>query len=240
MSAALGHGRRWAISAGGAAALTVLALLVLQTLKLPAIEAPVRAKPTPIELTRVNPQVNKAALLHDQIALFLPTERNVTMKPVARMEAGQGLLQHDTGRPMPFGDAELTLHLPPPVVVAAKPETVILDDAAPTPLLGFGRIDSREPALPSRGAVVEVRSNRTNQRVQLWFLPPEARPPGAKAWRPMEFVARIEAAGLVGALAIAEHSDVEEAEIFFRNYLAQTYRIGERLPPGIYRIAVGP
>ena len=156
MSAVLGHGRRWAISAGGAAALTVLALLVLQTLKLPAIEAPVRAKPTPIELTRVNPQVNKAALLHDQIALFLPTERNVTMKPVARMEAGQGLLQHDTGRPMPVGDAELTLHLPPPVVVAAKPETVILDDAAPTPLLGFGRVDSREPALPSRADEEEL------------------------------------------------------------------------------------
>jgi hypothetical protein len=71
-------------------------------------------------------------------------------------------------------------------------------------------------------------------------LPAEVAPPTTKAWQPMEFLAAVDPAGLVGPLVITEDSRVEEVNTYFRKYLAQTYRIGERLPPGFYRIIVGP
>jgi hypothetical protein len=75
-------------------------------------------------------------------------------------------------------------------------------------------------------------------------LPLEARPPGEKdgagAWRPLEFNALVSPAGLVGTLVITERSDSEEVNAFFRDYLTRTFRVGERLPPGMYRIVVGP
>jgi hypothetical protein len=65
-------------------------------------------------------------------------------------------------------------------------------------------------------------------------------PPGKGGWAPVEFVARVDAAGLVGPLVVTERSGLEEVDVFFANYLARTLRVGERLAPGFYRICVGP
>ena len=35
-------------------------------------------------------------------------------------------------------------------------------------------------------------------------------------------------------------SDLEDVDVFFRDYLAKTLHLGERLPPGNYRVVVGP
>jgi hypothetical protein len=59
-------------------------------------------------------------------------------------------------------------------------------------------------------------------------------------WAPLEFLATVEAAGLVAPLTLTGRSGVDEVDAFFRNYLVRTFRLGERLPPGFYRITVSP
>jgi len=44
----------------------------------------------------------------------------------------------------------------------------------------------------------------------------------------------------VGDLVLTSSSDSEEVDSFFRSYLVKTFRLGERLNPGRYRILVGP
>jgi hypothetical protein len=56
----------------------------------------------------------------------------------------------------------------------------------------------------------------------------------------MEFVATIDAAGLAAPLMVTTHSGVDEVDVYFKNFLVRTLRVGERLTPGIYRISVGP
>ncbi len=177
--------------------------------------------------------------MRDQTPLFLPTARNAALQPLRRPEAGSALLGQDAVK-FSFNEADPTLRLPAPVVLPEKPHDAVMEDALPLPLRGFGYGDAQVAPLPARGGIIEVLSARTNQRVWLEVLPAAVRPSGGKAWRPMEFSAAVDTSGLVGALAVTERSDVEEAETFFRNYLARTFRLGERLPPGFYRVLVGP
>jgi hypothetical protein len=69
----------------------------------------------------------------------------------------------------------------------------------------------------------------------------DAKPPAStRPWDPMEFVAAVDAAGLVGPLVPTARSGVDEIDAYFGHYLADTLRVGQRLSPGFYRIVVGP
>jgi hypothetical protein len=187
-----------------------------------------------------NVLLGEQTAMHDQIPLFLPTERNVRIAPPQRPEAGRSVLEQDELKPT-FGDT-LALGWPAPTQVPEKPAEAVFATAAPSPLYGFGRVEEAGPTAPPRGATVEVVMAATNQRLFAEALPPEARPAlaGEKMWRPVEFLAAVDAKGLVGSLVVSEHSDAEEVESYFRNYLARAFRLGERLPPGYYRVIVGP
>ncbi len=248
MSADLvGAKRRWAASAAGAIVVMVAVLLLLRVPRLPStVVVPVSRVPAKanaaVEVARPgagNKTLDDEAVMRDQKPLFLPTEKNVRFREPKRPEAGRSLLDRDDQR-YSFGAAELKLHLPAPQVVAEAPAEVMLTDAAPTPLYGFGRGNREVTPFPARGALLEILATGTSRRVLAEALPPEAKPPTERAWRPLEFIAHVDAAGLVGPLVITERSDVEEVDKFFQNYLVQRFRIGERLPPGFYRILVGP
>jgi hypothetical protein len=241
-----GNVRRWAAAAAGAVvAMTVLFLF----LRVPHSPPLVALPPAPIEpkarLELSNPAAGNVLLgeqtaMHDQTPLFLPTERNVRIAPPQRPEAGRSVLEADVLKPT-FGDT-LALGWPEPVQVPEKPADAIFATEMPAPLYGFGRVEEAVPAAPPRGATVEVVMAATNRRLLTAALPPEARPAlaGEKMWRPVEFLAAVDAKGLVGSLVVSEHSDAEEVESYFRNYLARAFRLGERLPPGYYRVIVGP
>ncbi len=72
----------------------------------------------------------------------------------------------------------------------------------------------------------------------------------AGAWQPLEFMAAVDPAGLVGSLMPTVRSVTPpdnhfpqldaEALQWLEKYLAQKLRVGERLGPGFYRICVGP
>lgn len=236
--------RRWIAAVVGASAIVAVVVALLRIPQVPPA-APAWAKPAPAPAVEVAPvggrdrTLAEATVMHDQTPLFLPTDRNVALAPLPPLEAGGTLLNREQEK-LSFGGRELTLAIPPPTEVPERPAETILAGVPPVSLHGFGRIEERVPPLPARGAWLEVFAVRDNRRVLGERLPVSAQPPVDKAWRPMEFTAAVEAAGLVGSLAVTERSDAEEVERFFRNYLAHTFRLGERLPPGFYRVVIGP
>src|SRR5256885_1301626 len=64
-------------------------------------------------------------------------------------------------------------------------------------------------AVPGRGAIIEFRGGGWGGARVWWIDPtPAANPPGKSAWQPMEFLATVDATGLVGPLAITGRSGV--------------------------------
>ncbi len=248
--AVTGAGQRWTVAAaGGGAALLVMTLAFQPTLPLPP-EVPAAARKAGLTLIRqddANRVLHEQAVMHDTTPLFLPTELNAAARELPRREPAKTFLDNDPPK-LSIGEAGLniTADLLPIVSLNGKPpgqakaEDVLAVDPGGGMLVGFGRIETKVTALPLRGGFVEVVATGTGRTVLAETLPAEAAPPTTKAWQPMEFLAAVDPAGLVGPLVITEDSRVEEVNTYFRKYLAQTYRIGERLPPGFYRIIVGP
>jgi len=242
--------RRWALAALGALGAATLLLVLFRVPAVQPLARPAAAPVRPVQLapTAENPRLNDATLLHDLAPLFLPTEWNAARSPTARREPGHTFLD-DEPLKLSFGESELGIERQLPAVVTlegkplskAEPADALADNSPTTMMLGFGRGESTVPALPARGGVVEVVAARSGERaLPAQTLAVEAAPPTTKAWGPLEFVAAVDAAGLVAPLVLSHRSGVEEVDQYFKNYLAQTYRIGERLPPGFYRITVGP
>jgi hypothetical protein len=65
-------------------------------------------------------------------------------------------------------------------------------------------------------------------------------PPGTINWSPIELMAVVSAAGLVGPPVSITLSGLEEVDLYFADFLVKVFRIGEKLSPGVYRIVVGP
>jgi hypothetical protein len=226
--------------------------VILMLFRMPEPVAPPAAAPLKpvVRLMRpdgTNAALNEETIMHDTTPLFLPTDRNTTVKELPRREPGKTFLDKETLK-LGFADANLNLakDLPPVVTLNGKPPgkaapvDALTTDAPGQLFLGFGRMD--EPGIPltPRGGFVEVVAAASGRRVLAEELPLAAMPATEKSWQPLEFFAAIDAAGLVRPLVVTEGSQIEEVDIYFRKFLARTFRIGERLPPGFYRIVVGP
>jgi hypothetical protein len=176
-------------------------------------------------------------MLFDLTPLFLPTEYNSSRKDYVPREPGsafQGFAFKKT-----FADSGLRLRLGPPVTVPDNPAEALVGDPPGAPFLGFGRTDYAVSPLPGRGAYVEIVDAGSGRKV---FGQPlaDAKPPAGVPWKPLEFIAAVDAAGLVGPLVPTADSGVVDVDEYFRRFLADTLRVGQRLPPGFYRISVGP
>jgi len=64
--------------------------------------------------------------------------------------------------------------------------------------------------------------------------------PPRSDYAPLEFLVVISSAGMVGEPVLTTGSGWDDVDIFFRTYLVKTFRLGERLNPGRYRVLVGP
>lgn len=251
MKNAMREGRmRWAVAAGAAVGVVGLFAFLFRAPP-PALPAgpPGGAGPI-VKLMRpdgTNAALDEETVLHDTTPLFLPTSRNATARKAARREPGKTFLDKETTR-LEFSGPELDLvaGLPPVVTLNGKlpakagPVDALTADVPGQFLLGFGRVDEPSNPQPARGAYVEVVAMASGRRILAESLPVAAQPDTAKPWQPMEFFASVDAAGLTRPLMVTEGSQVEEVDAYFRNFLGRTYRIGERLPPGFYRIVVGP
>jgi hypothetical protein len=143
-------------------------------------------------------------------------------------------------------EAQVSRDLPPAAWLDGKrvEEANALDALSPNEnpvsLQSFGRQSTKLLALAPRSGFVQVTLLSDGRVVLSEELPSNARPPSDKSWAPVEFIATVERAGLVGPLVVTEGSRVEETDAHFRNFLARNFRIGDRLPPAFYRITVSP
>jgi hypothetical protein len=212
-------------------------VIVWFALQVKAPEAPPAVGKSPNSTVGlVDPVVIKSTMLFDLAPLFLPTEYNSSRKPYVPTEPG-GTFAGFSFKPT-FSDSQIELHLPPPVAVPSSPAEALVGDPPGAPFIGFGRTDIKTEPLAPRAAYVEITDAESGRDVYSQPVS-DARPP-APGWRPMEFMAAVDAAGLVGPPVLTVHSDVAEVDAYFGHYLADSLRIGQRLNPGFYRIRVGP
>jgi hypothetical protein len=232
----------WLFASVGAVALVTGLLLLFRAPR----GAALTSQPAKVVVAMTSsPSLHDEAEVFDPTPLFLPTKFNAAPKGVEMPEFGAAFPNYLPKLGFDISGLKLDgLSLPKPVADPPSPATapgaVLTMPSAGALASGFGRTESVLPALSARGGYVEIVSARTGQRVASEALAASARPPGNSPWAPLEFVAAIEPAGLLGSLVLTARSGVEEVDAFFQNYLARTWRLAERLPPDFYRISVGP
>ena len=105
---------------------------------------------------------------------------------------------------------------------------------------GLGRVDRPVPQLVERDAAVEVRRFSDGQAQVVLREPLQGLPAAVSAhdWPPVEYSVTVAPEGLLGVPTLTVGSGVEVVDAFFGGYLAREFRLGERLPPGFYRVCI--
>jgi hypothetical protein len=205
--------------------------------RVPVAPAPSRPAVAPV-VALVDPVATRATLLRDPTPLFLPTEYNSSRQEYVAVEPAGAF----EGFPPQyvFEATQLDLRLPPAEVVPSSPAEALAGDPLGAPFVGFGRGDLVVQPVAKRAAYVEIMESGTGRLVYGAAIG-DARPPASSVpWQPMEFMAAVDAAGLVGSLVPTVRSGVDEMDAYFSRYLTETLCVGQRLRPGFYRISVGP
>lgn len=174
----------------------------------------------------------------DPTPLFFPTEWNYGQMPL-RADLRQGLGQVFVSFPPLFTATEENIQNYAATTTAA-PESLaeVLSSGNQTPFAGMGQVDDPRPPLAERGAFLAIRrfGDKDNAIAQVLSDLPWR----AMDYEPLEYMITVSPAGLVGDLVIVKGSGAEEVDVFFRDYLVKTYRVGERLAPGSYQVWIGP
>lgn len=239
----------WLVAGSAALAVAVAAALLF---RVPASPIPPPAVPAsaPVELRNISRGTtlqSEEAALRDLAPLFLPTPRNATLERLPQREPGRSMIDQEVPR-LGFGEggAALEQDLPPVVTLngrtlaAAGPLDALLGISPGPALSGIGRMAVELPQLAPRGAVIDVVAAGTGKSVLTDELPSAAKPQTDQMWQPLVLFAAVDAAGLVAPLAVVGVSGVDVVDGHFRSYLARSYRIGDRLTPGFYRITIAP
>jgi len=211
--------------------------------KLPVMAASAPAQQPFVRLagagTATNDQVlRERADLFDPTPLFFPTEWNYgqqTLRERLRRQPGQIFGSFEPK--WTFTDQTLKSY---GVEAAPAPEKLadVLAQGNEAPLAGIGHIDVPRTALVERVGFLEVRGFISSepiisQTLRYFTLP-------RLDYAPVEFLVVVSSAGVVGDPVLASGSGWEEVDSFFRSYIVKTFRLGERVNPGRYRVLVGP
>lgn len=239
--------RIWLVS-GGAGLLLLAAILLL--FGAPDTVAPTARKLAgpalpPVELKRAgerapNPLFREETILRDPTPLFLPTRWNAAddaLAPVLQREPGTSFSNYPAR--LNFPETNLVLDLPPPVLVPGSPVDSLVNEKSDRPYLGFGAVDRTPSVLPARAAYVRVVAAGDGQLMISQPLT-DAKPPGEAGWQPLELVVAIDPSGVVRPPVLTESSRVAAVDGYFQRFIVQTLHVGENLPPGVYRVYIGP
>ncbi|HTQ31225.1 MAG TPA: hypothetical protein VMI53_08445 [Opitutaceae bacterium] len=240
-----GGGERslWLVAGAGALlAVIFVAWLFSRTPVPPPSAGAPRPAPT-VGVTRLDAATDAAlreqAELFDPKPLFLPTHRNAQPRNLTGVAPDPGDTVFENFPPiLTFDQNGLALDFPAVIRAPARPIEALAVGLPPRPLLGFGRLDLATEPLAPRGGFVEVVAAGSGETILRGELPAAA-PPGGD-WAPLEFMAAVNAAGLVGPPQLAHSSGRDEVDAYFRTFLVQSFRLGARLPPGFFRVRVGP
>lgn len=106
------------------------------------------------------------------------------------------------------------------------------------PFAGIGERNIVPVVLDERGGFLEISRLRDGKTIIAQKL---ENIPGLDAnFSPFEFLISVGPSGLNADPIVMNGSGREEMEVFLRTFLAKSFRVGERLAPGTYRILIGP
>lgn len=248
MAAAGGGKLRWCAAAAGG---LIAALAVVSIFRAPPVLEPIEtAAARGVEMRHVGAEegvLGEETILRDLTPLFLPTERNASLRRLPVREPGQSVLDLEAPKlGMAISGWRFNDRLPPVITLQGRALAEVTPLAAlqaitPDPAVpGFGRAPATVAPMQPRGGLIQIVRASDGSRLPPVVLDPEARPNTDQVWQPLEFLVKVGPAGLVAPPTITTRSGVEEVDVFYRNYLARIFRIGERLRPGFYRITVAP
>lgn len=181
--------------------------------------------------------LQERAEFFDPSPMFLPTARNAGQGGLpARLVAQPGHIFKDFAAKWNVAEANLPSY-GADVVTAPEGLVDVMTRANEAPFSGLGEVAAPERRTGSRSGFIEVKSMQGSSLIAA-ALTGAAIPRGDFA--PLEFLATVNAAGLVGEPVLVAGSGAEDVDNFFRDYLAKGFRLGERLAPGSYRVVIGP
>ncbi len=200
-----------------------------------------RVSIAPLGGSREDSWLSDQATFFDPTPLFLPTEWNTNQRPLPlAVQPQPGRVFADFDAQLTYGRAELALPIASAGSTPRDPAD-LLKTPSRDPFLAFDRADVALTPLAARAAVLEIREVGTGRLVRVPNLAGDvALPAGQTEWQPAEFLVCVTAEGLLGRPVETVSSDVEDVDVFFRDYIEKTLRLGERLSPGMYRVVVGP
>ncbi len=182
----------------------------------------------------------------DPTPLFFPTEWNFGQNAL------RGSMRRQPGDVFGSFEPKLTFAeqniKPYSAEATAAPERLVdvLAQGNDIPFGGMGQIDTQRPSLPARSGFLEVINFADGKTIIEQAL--NGITPPRLDFAPLEFLVVVSSVGIVGEPIIVQWispdagaaRDTEEVDTFFRAYLVKSFRLGERLSPGRYRVLVGP
>ncbi len=193
--------------------------------------------------TGANDEVlRERAELFDPTPLFFPTEWNFGQQPLRgslRREPGDVFESFPAN--FTFSEQDIAAYGVDEVVLPGQPAD-LLTQGSEAPFAGMGQLDVSRPALVARSGFLEVKGLLSDKHViaeaLLGLLPPRL------DFGPLEYLVAVSSAGIVGDPILVVGSGLdqvdERVDEFFRAYLVKSFRLGERLSPGRYRVLIGP
>jgi hypothetical protein len=229
--------RAWIGALIGAAAVGGWASWTRNNLLVPQVSvAPVTPKSF-VQLAGSDQTLREKADLLDPTPLFFPTERNYGQRPLPQSALKQPGQVFGSFEPkLTVADQNITPYRNETTPVPEKLSDV-LTQGNEAPFAGMGQVDLQTSTLPIRSGYLEVSDLKNGDIVISQTLSGLNAP--RSDFAPMEFLVVVGAAGVVGDPFLLSGSGGEEMDNFLRSYLVKSYRLGERLRPGRYRVLVG-
>ncbi len=177
----------------------------------------------------------KAELL-DPTPLFFPTVWNYGQRPLRASSLKQPGQVFGSFEPkLTVGEQNIVPYRTEGIPIPEKLADVLTHNEVP--FAGMGQVDRVRSTLPIRSGYVEVRDLNTGELIISQSL--SGISPPRPDFAPVEFIVAVGSAGLIGEPFLTSGSEGDEVDGFFRDYLVRSYRLGERLRPGRYRVLVG-
>ena len=181
--------------------------------------------------------LREKAELMDPAPLFFPTEWNYGQRPLSARNLKQpGQVFGSFDPLLPLSEKGIGLY---GVEVVPVPEKLadVLVQGNEAPFAGMGQVDTKHSTLSVRAGYLEIRELKNGNIIISQQL--SGITPPRSDFAPVEFLVVVGSAGVIGEPILTSVSGPDEVDTFFRIYLVKSYRIGERLLPGQYRVVVG-
>ncbi len=188
--------------------------------------------------TSTNRILQERAEMMDPTPLFFPTDWNYGQRPLNAERLRQPGQVFGLYEPkLTVNEQGLALFGAETIQVPQQP-TDLLVQGNEVPFAGMGQVDRKLTTLPVRAGYLEIRRFGDEKIVEEKPLTGGVQFPRTD-FAPVEFLVIVGVGGLIGDPILLSGSGWDEVDAYLRNYLSTSYRLGERLSPGRYRVLIG-